>query len=112
MAQARQESTEEVARSAQGALQEQPGTPQELPEEAQETPKSGPERPKVRLRGFGSHSKSECAIFWNLRSRVHGSVIFEGRGALKSDQNRLSRASRGLCRATSSEKSHSRGLVE
>jgi len=49
--QERQESTEELARSAPGALQEWPGVPQELPEEAQETPKSGPERPKVSPRG-------------------------------------------------------------
>ena len=45
------ESTEELARSAPGALQEQPGAPQELPEKAQRRPKSGPEQPKVSPRG-------------------------------------------------------------
>ena len=49
--QERQESTEELARSASGALQERPRAPQERPEEAQESPKSGPGLTKVSPRG-------------------------------------------------------------
>ena len=64
--------------------------------------------PKCVPEGFESLSKSSSVIFQNLRSRLHGSAILRGRGAPQSDQNRLSKASRGLLEG----ESHSREPVE
>ena len=92
-----QDSTEELIRSASERFQISPGRPKSSQRRSDRAPRTAQSGPKSVQEGFGSLSKSESVIFRNLRSRLHGSVIFDGRGSPGSDQNRLSRASRGLC---------------
>ena len=75
--QERQESTEELARSAQGAPQEQPGAPQELPEE----PRGSPTDPQERPRAPQSESKRGPAAFLRANAGFFGICVLVYTGA-------------------------------